>query len=558
MLTVIFSTEAKPARRPLMSVDDESGLALPPHSREAEQSVIGALLIDNTVANDVLELLHADDFYNGAHREIFRHIATLCDAGLPMDTVTVCESLQRTGKLEYVGGLVYVGSLAQQVPTAANASHYAGIVKERAQRRAIMAIAIDIGAAAASSGEASGSVLRNAQERLDTLARASPAVGPFPLDLKALANAPAPERRFRVGKIMPIGVPGLFAGHGGAGKTQLALHLAICIALERPFFGEVVQGGTVAMVSTEDDQDDLHYRLEQQVRTLGASIEDLAGRLWLYDLTRTDPLVLVTDASGKVTATPLYAKLREEFRRHQVDVAILDNFATMCAVDLISPGDVTAGIAELARILPSPDGNLIVLSHVNKVTAIDGYSPEAYTGTAAFNNRMRWRWAIMPLDGKQSRREDDAEGPAEGAARADPRRILEVQKINAGRVGARIALRFTDAGAIIQDGVDDGISARILRGREREGVLEAMRDAARCSMHVPAARTGPLTSHHVLAKMPNYPETLGRKALFDLLLKLEAAGEIEHYSYRNHGRKVKDAIRIAVPSGAPLAQSASD
>jgi len=119
-------------------------LKLPPHSLEAEQSVLGALLLDNDAADRVGDVLSAEDFYSDAHRIIYRHVTQLIAEGKPADVVTVSEALASTQKLDYVGGLAYLGALAQNVPTAANVRHYANIVRERSILRQLAATATEI------------------------------------------------------------------------------------------------------------------------------------------------------------------------------------------------------------------------------------------------------------------------------------------------------------------------------------------------------------------------------------------------------------------------------
>ena len=100
-------------------------LKLPPHSLEAEQSVLGGLMLDNEAADRIGDVVAAGDFYSDAHRVIHRQIVQLIGEGKPADVVTVSESLASAQKLDYVGGLAYLGALAQNVPTAANIRHYA-------------------------------------------------------------------------------------------------------------------------------------------------------------------------------------------------------------------------------------------------------------------------------------------------------------------------------------------------------------------------------------------------------------------------------------------------
>ncbi len=117
---------------------------IPPHSIEAEQSVLGGMLIDNEAAEDVLGLLHAEDFYRADHKILFSTIQTLFSERRPVDIITVSEHLERLNSLKEAGGTVYIGELAQNTPTAANIKTYAIIVRERALMRALIQIGADI------------------------------------------------------------------------------------------------------------------------------------------------------------------------------------------------------------------------------------------------------------------------------------------------------------------------------------------------------------------------------------------------------------------------------
>src|SRR2546430_7685142 len=119
-------------------------LKLPPHSLEAEQSVLGGLLLDNEAADRVGDVVGAADFYSDAHRVIYRHVMQLIAGGNPADVVTLAESLSSAQKLDYVGGLSYLGALVGNVPTAANIRHYAQIVRDRSILRQLAATAGDI------------------------------------------------------------------------------------------------------------------------------------------------------------------------------------------------------------------------------------------------------------------------------------------------------------------------------------------------------------------------------------------------------------------------------
>lgn len=117
---------------------------IPPHSTEAEKSVLGAALLSPEALFDVLEVVKARDFYDANHQEIFQAIQELSRRNSPVDALTVSEELKKKGTLEMVGGRVYVSSLASGTPTTANAAEYGKIVAEMASIRRLIDTADDI------------------------------------------------------------------------------------------------------------------------------------------------------------------------------------------------------------------------------------------------------------------------------------------------------------------------------------------------------------------------------------------------------------------------------
>ena len=111
---------------------------VPPQNLEAESSVLGGVLLENEAINLVLEVLRGDDFYRESHRKIFRAMIELSDRTEPVDLITLSEFLKSRGELEAVGGTAYLASLADSVPTAANISHYARIVREKSILRSLI------------------------------------------------------------------------------------------------------------------------------------------------------------------------------------------------------------------------------------------------------------------------------------------------------------------------------------------------------------------------------------------------------------------------------------
>lgn len=119
-------------------------IKVPPHSIEAEQSVLGGLMLDNERWDDVAERVVAEDFYTRPHRHIFMEMGRLQESGSPIDLITLAESLERQGQLDSVGGFAYLAELSKNTPSAANISAYADIVRERAVVRDMIAVAHEI------------------------------------------------------------------------------------------------------------------------------------------------------------------------------------------------------------------------------------------------------------------------------------------------------------------------------------------------------------------------------------------------------------------------------
>jgi replicative DNA helicase len=123
---------------------DDNLRKVPPQNLEAESSVLGGILLENEAVNQVLELLRPEDFYRESHRKVFRAIVELSDRSEPVDLITLSDCLKNRGELEAVGGTAYLASLADFVPTAANISHYARIVREKSILRSLITTATEI------------------------------------------------------------------------------------------------------------------------------------------------------------------------------------------------------------------------------------------------------------------------------------------------------------------------------------------------------------------------------------------------------------------------------
>ncbi|KAA0694833.1 replicative DNA helicase [Halopseudomonas laoshanensis] len=155
-----------------------SALKIPPHSIEAEQAVLGGVMLENTTWERVVELLSEADFYRHDHRLIFRALASLASRNQPFDVVTLAEELDRDGLIDQVGGLAYLGQLAKNTPSVANISAYTHIIRERSTLRKLISTSSDIADSAFNTkGKQANQILDDAERQIFAIAESRPKTG---------------------------------------------------------------------------------------------------------------------------------------------------------------------------------------------------------------------------------------------------------------------------------------------------------------------------------------------------------------------------------------------
>ena len=183
----------------------------------------------------------------------------------------------------------------------------------------------------------------------------------------------------------------LFSGHGGVGKSWIALMLAVSGALGRPLFGREVQRSKTIFVSLEDDSDVVRYRLSVICLKWGASTSSLDGWLWVVDGTQSPELYLSnTRNQGELTAT--YQQLSQKAKEFDAGLVIVDNASDAYGGDEIQRKTVREFIRSLAKIAKSTNGAFVLLAHVDKDTARGKFNnAEGYSGSTAWHNSARSR-----------------------------------------------------------------------------------------------------------------------------------------------------------------------
>jgi len=150
-----------------------AALRVPPHSVEAEQSLLGALLIDNQAFDRIADLVSAEDFYRDDHRRIWRHIARLAELSQPADVVTVADSIERSEDKDKTGGPAYLAALAQNTPSSINVRRYAQLVRDRSVQRRLGHVATDIAESAYNpTGKEVAQLLDEAESKIFQIAEA--------------------------------------------------------------------------------------------------------------------------------------------------------------------------------------------------------------------------------------------------------------------------------------------------------------------------------------------------------------------------------------------------
>jgi replicative DNA helicase len=364
-----------------------TSLRTPPHSIDAEQSVLGGLLLDNRTWESVSEVLEDSDFYSHKHRNIFRAIKSLVDQEQPVDVVTVSEELEELGTLDDIGGMSYLGELADMTPSTANSAAYGVIVKERAQQRRLIEAASDIAQSAYEpEGKNSLDILSDAEQKIAQIAEGNRkeggpvVVGPLlknTLDhLDELFNKPEglsgitsgfteiDNRTSGFQKADMIVV----AGRPSMGKTTYAMNLVenALIATKRPclvFSMEMPSESIVMRMLSSIGKID-----QTRIRS-GKLIEDDWPRLSSAVNILKD-LPLYVDDTPALTPQDMRARCRKVYRENNNDLAlVMVDYMQLMQISGPSEGrsqeisEISRSMKAIAKEFSCP---IIALSQLNR------------------------------------------------------------------------------------------------------------------------------------------------------------------------------------------------
>ncbi|MAG59594.1 replicative DNA helicase [Candidatus Woesebacteria bacterium] len=355
---------------------------IPPHSEDAEVSVLGALLLDKNAIVNVAEFLKSEHFYDDKHASVFDVILDLYEAREPIDVLTVSERLRRKKRLKEIGGASYLADLVNRVPTAAHVEHYGKIVKDAAVKRSLMQAAARLVEASLDDSLAADELLDRAETEVFSLTQQNLAQAFVPVR-SALAESfdRLDELHKQPGGLrgVPSGFSSLddalagfqksnlviLAARPGMGKTALALNVAqsVAVSTQRP----------VGLFSLEMSKEELVDRLLVSQADIDAW-KLKTGKLGERDFTK------LSDAMGELAEAPLYIddtpassviEMRTKARRLQVekglDILVVDYLQLVRGRNLENRvqevSEISQGLKNLARELKIP---VLALSQLSR------------------------------------------------------------------------------------------------------------------------------------------------------------------------------------------------
>jgi replicative DNA helicase len=356
---------------------------VPPQSIEAEQSILGSILIDNDILFDVMDLLSDGNFYREAHRKIYRGILALFEKNEPIDLITLTNILKKQNELDAVGGAAYLAELVDQVPVAANAAQYAKIVREKAILRNLISSAAHIATRCYEEGGDVDEVLDFAESAIFEISEKKISPSFYPLsdiitDSFKTLESRSEHRELITG--VPTGFHGLdsltsglqpsdliiIAGRPSMGKTALALNIAQNAAVK--------EGTPTAIFSLEMSKEQLAIRLlcsrakvdSFRLRTGFLNKEDW-GKLTRAAGSLAESSIYIDDAPA-ISALEIRAKARRLKMDKQLGLIIIDYLQLMKGRSSaerreIEISEISRSLKALAKELNIP---VVALSQLNR------------------------------------------------------------------------------------------------------------------------------------------------------------------------------------------------
>lgn len=317
---------------------------VPPHSTEAEQSVLGSLLVDSEILPDIAMKLKSEDFYMEQHREIYEAILNLFDDNKPVDLVTVSEQLSKRGTLQKVGDFEYLSNLATSVPTTANAPHYARIIEDKSLLRKLIQAAVQIQKKSYEASDDALNVLNDAEKYIYDIVQNRNQVGLVSIsDVLETTFTRLEELYNRASEL--TGVPSgfvdldrktsgfqksdliLVAARPAMGKTSFALNIAAYAAIHKQI--------PVAIFSLEMSKEQLVTRiisseaLVELEKMRSGNLEDEDWKRMAHALGPLSRAPIYIDDNAAISVMEILSKCRRLKMRRGLGLIVIDYLQLM-------------------------------------------------------------------------------------------------------------------------------------------------------------------------------------------------------------------------------------
>ena len=353
---------------------------VPPHSIEAEQSIIGGLFLDSNAFDRIADMVSDTDFFRDDHRRIFRHITRLFGAGKPIDVITVAESIDESNEAEQTGGLAYLGELTANTPGAANIRRYAEIVRDKSMLRQLQETALALHAACVNpSGRTAEQIVTEAEACMQTAVDRTGSEPKALADVLSEAIAYVDERCQREGEFA-----GLITGFddfdrltGGFEPGQLVIVAA------RPSVGKTIFAGNVADGVAQRGKSALFFTLEMSTREIGSRLLSARAKVSVHamrtgtndqdhwrrmssQVAKADKQRLFVDDRAAIGVGYVRAKARRIKRQHGLDLIVIDYLGLMKGQGdnrTQEIGSISRGLKALAKELGVP---IMALAQLNR------------------------------------------------------------------------------------------------------------------------------------------------------------------------------------------------
>ncbi|KXI21604.1 replicative DNA helicase [Photobacterium sanguinicancri] len=381
-----MAEKSKPNNQRDTQVD---AIKMPPHSLEAEQSVLGGLLLDNEKWDSVAEKILASDFYSRPHRIIFESVSALLEGGKPLDLITLSEQLEQADKLEDVGGFAYLAELAKNTPSAANIAAYTDIVRERAMIRGMIGVANEIADAGYDpQGRTSEDLLDMAESKVFAIAEQRTSENEGPQNVDTILEKTL-ERIELLYQSPQDGVTGVTTGFTDLNKKTAGLQGSdLIIVAARPSMGKTTfamnlcenaamdQDKPVLIFSLEMPAEQIMMRMlaslsrvdQTKIRTGQLDDEDWARISSTMGILMEKKNMYIDDSSG-LTPTDVRSRARRIARDHgglsmiMVDYLQLMRVPGMQDNRTLEISEISRSLKALAKELNVP---VVALSQLNR------------------------------------------------------------------------------------------------------------------------------------------------------------------------------------------------